>query len=464
MSPPNLAPSGSTLCTLLLSLTLPLIQSQDLSSSGYFPTSAISQDVPKETTLPTYIEIMSSPDHDTEVTDAPIMDAITTVLPATTRVPTSVTEAANIAAPTSGAMILFSSASTHNRLIVEIVLTETTTVAMPMLEAATTSSVSESAASEASPHATEGTMSLTTTTHGLDPTVNVLTKATTALPPTTNKSLTSPILPSIGHSTKAGTVDSPTPDASKAASESSTEYTTKPSSLALTNSPISPLVNGIPHHLSAQPTLTATTIIPYTSGLTLAPVLITDRVKPSLLWIITVIFLAGVVCVGGVLCLCLLMKRRRQSQVKHFGSSIRSSHRSKGVEDDTWAGQVKLAGARGWEECNRGEGGVKEEEGEKERDEVDLVLSTFITNETEREGPNGGVGEVGSKKVKEWVEAALLYIDEDTEEETPKPANKTNTEGEKQGNEKELGEKEIGEWNGLTMMDEGTTFCLTTAV
>ncbi|XP_071375108.1 uncharacterized protein [Centroberyx affinis] len=449
MSPPNLAPSGSTLCTLLLSLTLPLIQSLDLSSSGYFPTSAISEDVPKETTLPTYIEIVSSPDHHIEVTHAPIMDAIITVLPATTRVPTSVTEAANIAEPTSGAMILFSSASTHNRLIVETVLTETTTAAMPMLEAAATSSVSESAASEASPHATEGTLSLTTTTHGLDPTVDVLTKATTALPPTTNKSLTSAVLPSIGHSTKAGTADSPT---------------TKPSSLALTNSPISPLVYGIPHRLSAQPTLTATTAIPYTSGLTLAPVLITDQVKPSLFWIITVIFLAGVVCVGGVLCICLLMKWRRQSQVKHFGSSIRSSHRPKGVEDDTWAGQVKLVGAGGWEECNGGEGGVKEEEGENERDEVDLVLSTFITNETEREGPNGGVGEVGSKKVKEWVEATLLYIDEDTEEETPKPANKTNTEGEKQGNEKELGEKEIGEWNGLTMMDEGTTFCLTTAV
>eukprot|EP00063_Salmo_salar_P049205 XP_014024040.1 PREDICTED: mucin-2-like [Salmo salar] len=184
----------------------------------------------------------------------------------------------------------------------------------------------------------------------------------------------------------------------------------------LTTAPTSPLVNPPPGH-ATTPATTHTSTDPDS---TVAGV----RVKtgqPSLLWVIIVALLIVVIFAGGFYCVCLVIRRKRQSHTEYFVSSFRngkSSKRKKGAEEDAWAGPVKLGRGDG-EEDEGGEEGGSPEDNKREGAGTDMVLSTFIANETEGErgGPDGGVGVAGSKEAEKWEEKEpLLYIDEGVEE------------------------------------------------
>lgn len=197
--------------------------------------------------------------------------------------------------------------------------------------------------------------------------------------------------------------------------------------------------------LKGWPTFSSTT----DTNSTLGSVQIDNHDKPSLVLFAIIATLVGVICVAGVMCLCLLVNSKRRKQTKHFGSSLQNGQRSKrkkGTEEDAWAGPVKLGGGER-EECEgEGEAGWLEDN-HKEGNGTEVALSTFIANETEgeREGPNGGVGGPGSLEAKKWEEKApLLYIDEDMV-----------------GG---MGKEDMNRPNDREGLNDGLAFCLTTAV
>ena len=90
-------------------------------------------------------------------------------------------------------------------------------------------------------------------------------------------------------------------------------------------------------------------------------------------------------------------------------------------------------------------GGGNLEDNHKEANGTEVVLSTFIANETDggRGGPDSGVGGPGSVEAQRWEEEApLLYIDENVKRETGATQkeeaallpSKTNSEYEKEQN------------------------------
>ncbi|XP_029582916.1 uncharacterized protein si:ch73-248e21.7 [Salmo trutta] len=355
---------------------------------------------------------------------------------------------------------------------ITIVITdpEITTVQEPTSDAPTTTSEAETMTP--SPVITEGPVD-TTTPPGPKPILSQDVLTTTSYLPTTSQDHLTSVIPVWPlHTTPRLTKDSfPTLEPIHTASESTASHTE-----GLTPAPASPSVNSTPSHFTIPATTHTSTDPDPTAGRV-------ERSPLSLFWVIIVGLLVWVICLGMVYCIYLGVRRKRQCRTEYFGSSVRngkSSKRKKGAEDDAWAGPVKLGGGDR-EEGEGGEEGGSPEDNKGEGAGTDVVLSTFIANETEGErgGPDGAVGVAGSKEVEKWEEKEpLLYIDEGVEEGlekmTPPSLSKSNSEkkigggnreGESEkemergeGNGKKENESERGEQNG------GASFCLTTAV
>ncbi|XP_045066793.1 mucin-5AC-like [Coregonus clupeaformis] len=257
---------------------------------------------------------------------------------------------------------------------------------------------------------TEGPVD-TTTPPGPKPTLSQDVLMTASYLPTTSQDHLTSVIPVWPlHTTPRLTEDSsPTPEPIHTASESTASHTE-----GLTTAPASPSVNAAPGH-ATTPTTTHTSTSTDPDS-TVAEVVV-EPGQPNLFWVIIVALLVGVICTGIVYCVCLIVRRKKQSRTVNFESSFRngtSSKRKKGAEEDAWAGPVKLGGGDR-EEGEGGEEGGSPEDNKTEGAGTDVVLSTFIAKETEEErgGPDGGVGVAGSKEVEKWEEEEpLLYIDE----------------------------------------------------
>ncbi|XP_021481738.1 mucin-6 [Oncorhynchus mykiss] len=430
---------------MLLSLPLPSLPAQD-NVPITVPEYGMAAPTTEDGTM-----AASSPEATTKTTTAPVV--VTTAQPVTEITPV-----------TSVPVLIIDN--------ITIVLTdpEITTVQEPTSDAPTTTSEAETMTP--SPVITEGPVD-TTTPPGPKSTLSQDVLTTTSYLPTTSQDHLTSVIP-VGplHTTPHLTKDSfTTPEPIHTASESTASHTE-----GLTQAPASPSVNSAPRHFTT-PAMTST----YTDHDSMV-----GRVKRSplsLFWIIIAILLVCVIFPGMVYCIYLGVRRKRQCRTEYFGSGVRngkSSKWKKGAEEDAWAGPVKLGGG----DREEGEGveeGGSPEDNKREGAGTDVVLSTFIANETEGErgGPDGAVGVAGSKEAEKWEEKEpLLYIDEGVEEVLEKMAppslsksdseKKTgggNREGESEkeiergeGNGKKENESERGEQNG------GAAFCLTTAV
>ncbi|XP_041719259.2 leukosialin-like isoform X1 [Coregonus clupeaformis] len=430
---------------LLLSLSLPSLPAQD----------NVTITVPENVTMaaPTTEDVTiaaSTPEATIGTTPVPVV--VTTAQPATE----IITPVTSVPVPTADAITMV------------ITDPETTTgqVGPP-------TSTSEAETMTPSPVTTEGPVD-TTTPPGPKPTLSQDVLMTTSYFPTTSQDhLTSVIQVWPLHTTPRLTEDSsPTPEPIHTASESTANHTE-----GLTTAPTSPSVNAAPSHaMTPTTTHTSTSTDPDS---TVAEVGV--QLGQSILLFIAL--LVGVICMGIVYCVCLIVRRKRQSRTEYFESSFRNgkgSKRKKGAEEDAWAGPVKLGGGDR-EEGEGGEEGGSPEDNKTEGAGTDVVLSTFIANETEEEkgGPDGGVGVAGSKEAEKWEEEEpLLYIDEGVEERLERMAapslSKSNSEkkrGERNGEGESEKEMERGEGNGQKENEPergeqngGAAFCLTTAV
>ncbi|XP_038844468.1 uncharacterized protein si:ch73-248e21.7 [Salvelinus namaycush] len=433
-----------TLGAMLLSLSLPSLPAQDNITVPEY--SSMATPTNDDGTM-----AASSPEATTKTTTAPV--AVTTAQPIT-----------EITLVTSVSVLAI------DALTIVITDPEITTVQEPTSDAPTTTTEAETMTP--SPVITEGPVD-TTTSPGPKPiTSQDILTTPSYLPTTSQDHLTSviPVWPL--HTTPRLTKDSfPTPEPIHTASESTASHTE-----GLTPAPASPSVNSAPSHFTTPATTHTSTDPDSTVG--------GVKERPlSLFWVIIVGLLVWVICLGMFYCIYLGVRRKRQCRTEYFGSSVqngKSSKRKKGAEEDAWAGPVKLGGGDR-EEGEGGEEGGSPEDNKREGAGTDVVLSTFIANETERErgGPDGAVGVAGSKEAEKWEEKEpLLYIDEGVEEglekmdspslsksNSEKKTGGGNREGESEkemergeGNGKKENESERGEQNG------GASFCLTTAV
>ncbi|XP_071006085.1 leukosialin-like [Oncorhynchus clarkii lewisi] len=415
---------------LLLSLSLPSLPAQD----------NVTVTVPENATMAAPINeavtmAASTPEATIETTSVPVVITRAQPAPESITPVTAIPKVNSVSVPTTDAITMV------------ITNPEITSVQESTSDAPTTTSEAETMTP--SPVTTEGPID-TTTPPGPKPTLSqdVLTTAS-YLPTTFQDHLTSVIPVWSLHTTPRLTEDSTYTPEPTPASEITVCHTE-----GLTTAPTSPSVNAAPGH-ATTPTTTHTSTDPDS---TVAGVRV-ETGQPSLLWVIIVTLLIGVIFAGVVYCVCLVIRRKRQSRTEHFVSSFRngkSSKRKKGAEEDAWAGPVKLGGGDR-EEDEGGEEGGSPEDNKREGAGTDVVLSTFIANETEGErgGPDGGVGVAGSKEAEKWEEKEpLLYIDEGVEEgqERMAPPSLSKSNPEKTGGERGEGENEKkmerGEGNG----------------
>uniref|UniRef100_A0A4W5P579 Si:ch73-248e21.7 n=1 Tax=Hucho hucho TaxID=62062 RepID=A0A4W5P579_9TELE len=371
---------------LFLSLSLPSLPAQDNVTVTVPENVTMAAPITEEVTM-----AASTPEATIETTPVPVV--VTRAQPA----PEIITPVTAIPKVTS------LSVPTPDAITIVITNPEATTVQESTSDAPTTTSEAETMTP--SPVTTEGPID-TTTPSGPKPTLSqdVLTTAS-YLPTTSQDHLTSviPVWPL--HTTPHLMEDSTYTPEPTPVSEITACHTE-----GLTTAPISASVNAAPSH-ATTPATTHTSTDPDS---TVAGIGV-ETGQPSLLWVIIVALLIGVIFVGMVYCVCLVIRRKRQSRTEYFVSIFRngkSSKWKKGAEEDAWAGPVKLGGGNR-EEDEGGEEGGSPEDNKREGAGTDVVLSTFIANETEGErgGPDGGVGVAGSKEAEKWEEKEpLLYI------------------------------------------------------
>lgn len=293
-------------------------------------------------------------------------------------------------------------------------------------------------------------------------------------PPTTNQII--PLPPPTTSAMDPSTSSSTSPQATTAGTLAETTSVTPPMALHPTLVPSIP-ISATPYHETSS-TTKGTTDSSSASGI---PVVLdpswvggpssTDdagsQPKRSLwLW---VIITALVAALASIICIALLVKRRKQKTDHNFGrtSMMGRSQRSKKKkgEEDAWAGPVMIGGVEKEEwDAKEDDGNVVENGGAEE--ETQVLLSTFTPSEEEK-----AVGAVGTKEAKKWEEQSpLLYIDEDVEVETPpkeqpmapsqdgQSAGKTEAEGTEEQKKGEV----MGETGGV--LNGAVAFCQTTAV
>ncbi|XP_064180678.1 mucin-2-like [Anguilla rostrata] len=166
---------------------------------------------------------------------------------------------------------------------------------------------------------------------------------------------------------------------------------------------------------------------------------------------IVIIIIALVVCMSGIIFMSMFFNKRRKRRSENFSYSFRTggsskSKMKKGTDDDAWFGPVAL---KGDEAVEAGEEGGNEVDGDGEG--VQVVLSTFMAKEEEKDGVNGSC--VGAKEdIKKDEEVPLLITDEDVEKavsHSPPLSSSLSP---------PLSETAAGEQNG------SPAFCLTSAV
>ncbi|XP_023854025.1 leukosialin-like [Salvelinus sp. IW2-2015] len=377
---------------LLLSLSLPSLPAQD----------NVTVTVPENVTMAAPINedvtmAASTPEATIETKPVPVLVTWAQPAPEIITPVTAIPKVTSVSVPTTDAITMV------------ITNPEITIVQDSTSDAPTTTSEAETMTP--SPVTTEGLIDMTTPT-GPKPTLSQDVLTTASYLPTTSQDHLTSVIPVWPLTTPRLTEDSTyTPEPIHTASEITACHTE-----GLTTAPTSPSVNAAPGH-ATTPATTHTSTDPDSTSAGIRG----KTGQPSLLWVIIVALLIVVIFAGVGYCVCLVIRRKRQSHTAHFVSSFRngkSSKRKKGAEEDAWAGPVKLGGGDRKED-EGGEEGGSPEDNKREGAGTDVVLSTFIANETEGERgePDGGVGVAGSKEAEKWEEKEpLLYIDEGVEE------------------------------------------------
>lgn len=165
--------------------------------------------------------------------------------------------------------------------------------------------------------------------------------------------------------------------------------------------------------------------------------------------IVIIIIIALVVCMSGIIFMSMFFNKRRKRRSENFSFRTGGSSKSKmkkGTDDDAWFGPVAL---KGDEEVEAGEEVGNGVDGDGEG--VQVVLSTFMAKEEEKDGVNGSC--VGAKEdIKKDEEVPMLSTDEDVEKAvTHSPPLSSSL-------PPPLSETAAGEQNG------SPAFCLTSAV
>ncbi|XP_061087943.1 uncharacterized protein LOC133122166 [Conger conger] len=171
---------------------------------------------------------------------------------------------------------------------------------------------------------------------------------------------------------------------------------------------------------------------------------------------VIIIIVLSLVCISGIIFLCMLFNKRKKTRSENFNSSFRNggsskSKRKKATEDEAWFGPVAF---KGEEEVEAGGEGRKEVDGKSEGEGVQVVLSTFMAKEGEKDGVNGGCIEV-MKDTKKEEEVPLMVMDEDVEKTDVEVTSSTSMSS---SLPPALSETDAGEQNG------SAAFCLTSAV